>query len=233
MAHQDTSPRTRNRAVIGSVAALAVALTACAHHQPDPPHPPHQPDPTGADCAAFEKIIDEPTLVVGALELRDCPAQRALADEVFAGWVDIPAQTLPASARVSALDREVTLVALGPGPGDADLWFLRLDFATTAEATAWFNTTAPAAEPGARPLTTYAPPEVWPVHPDHAPDGEDTTPPAWWPTVGTPGDAIVLQRPDPFEPCITPNASGQLWFHAGPTVWVHRWHREHYGGCGG
>lgn len=221
MAHQDTSPRARNRAALGIIAALA--LTACAHRQP------RQPDP--ADCAAFETIIDEPTLVVGALELRDCPARRALADEVFAGWVDVPAQTLPASARVSALDREVTLVALGPGPGDADLWFLRVDFATAAEATAWFNTAAPAAE--ARRLSTYAPPEVWPVHPVHPPDGEDATPPPWWPAFGTPGDAIVLQRPDPFEPCITPNASGQLWFHAGPTVWVHRWYREYFGGCGG
>ena len=217
---------TRGRLKRGPRLAVPLAALACAGVRA-----PHAGMSAGVDCVAYDGIISEPFLVVGQMQAYDCPWRRLRQDETFAGWLKPPFETLPADARVSVFDPEVVLAALGPGPSDADMRYLRIDFSDVALATAWFGAHAPTQS--AWTVPSYRVPERWPLHPSSLDYEPALSPPPWWPLPGAEGDAVLVQAPEVFDPCITENASGELWFRAGARVWVHSWYRQWLGGCGG
>jgi hypothetical protein len=183
-------------------------------------------------AAAVDCEVDgdfDPALVVAPLVLRDCPIERVAKHPLFRGWSSIPVDSLPAHTRVSAFDAVFVVFAFGPGPGDVSDHFIRADFTTPDLASAWFTTHAPTT--GATHVSMYAPPERWPIHPSVA--DEDAAPPPWWPALGAAGDAVSVQQPAEFDPCVTYGASGELWFHADRSVWVYTWYRQWFGSCGG
>lgn len=216
------TPRRPPRARPTSVAAVAWLSAACGAR-----HVTHAAAIPQVDCVAFESLISEPYLVVGQIQLSACPLARSRRDAAFTSWVRLPIETLPPGTRLSARDPEVTLVALGPGPGDADTRYVRLDFPGPASAASWFDASAPRA---AR-ASSYAPPEGWPLHPGSS--DPDEQPPAWWPSPGAAGEAVVVQHPSELGPCITRAASGEIWLRSARTVWIYAWYRQWLGGCGG
>lgn len=223
---QGAEPVTPSPLARGLRLALPLVALACAASRA-----PHAGRAAGVDCVAYDEIISEPFLVAGQLRAYACPLKRLQQDEVFAGWVKPPIHTLPGDARVSVFDPEVVLVAPGPGPDDADMRYLRVDFADPALATAWFDAHAPTGSAWRPP--SYRVPERWPLHPSSRDYEPEQGPPAWWPLPDAEGDAVLVQAPKVLDMCITEGASGELWFRAGATVWIHTWYRQWIGGCGG